>query len=301
LSAALLIVSWLFSVTGVRAELFPPTNSEPPRTCNLSTKVTIVAGLNGDPAAPFPRVVNCPGADCPAGFSGSGQYLRWDYTFMYFGVNPSQAYLTVSDDISLFFTSPTAVISPFCSNNSGDDGGLSPCEVRTIRFNANSTTFNAAYLTGLDWSPRIASAGAKAGNFKAYCLLAGGGKPTGATGQAITQVNAQTPGCTYEFGVGSGGQDIETGSLHITSGDGNCTVAEDTEPLIVDERPVSGWHINFLDPVRTEGSCNYTYTNTAGGKTTISCTTCCVAKSTNKCVLKSALSSPATQCTSGTQ
>lgn len=299
LSAALLTVGWLFAAAGVRAELFPPI-TELPRTCNLGTNVTIVAGHGGDSTALFPRVVSCPGPDCPTGFPGSGEFKLWEYVFTYNGVNPSNAFLSVSADTGLFFATPTAAVSSFCGGDSQSKAGLSTCDVRFLRFNANGSTFNAAYLTSSDWAPRIATAGAKAGNFQQFCLLAGAGKLTDETGNSVTHVTSQTPGCDYEFDVGPGGQDIVAGSLQtIPPNDPDCGVNEDDQPLIVDGRPVSGWHIPFQDPARTEGSCNYTYTNTTGGKTTIACTTCCVSKSTSKCVLKSSLSSPSTQCTSG--
>jgi hypothetical protein len=306
LSMAVLTVGWLLAAISVKADpLFPPASSAPPRSCDLGTAVSIVAGSNGNPAAPFPRVVNCPASlanpDCPTGFSGSGQFLLWEYTFTYHGVNPSNAFLSVSDDTELFFATPTAAVStPICAGDSQSKAGQSTCETRFLRFNAYNSTFSAAYLTSPNWAPRIATAGAKAGNFQQYCLLAGAGKPTEATGNAVTHVESQTPACDYEFEVSPGGHSIVTGTLKtIPPGNPDCPIEEDNVPPTLNGMVVSGFETDIDHPIRTEGSCNYTYTNTSGGTSTITCSTCCISKSTNKCVLKSSLTSPTTQCTSG--
>lgn len=315
LSALLLTVGGLFTATRASAELFTPASGAPPRICNLGTSVTIVAGVNGDETAAFPRVVICPSTDCPADFIGTGPYLRWDYKFYYNGVNSSAPYsgddedvhasnvfLSVSDDTQLFFVTPAAAIStPLCAGDSQSRAGLSTCEVRFLRFNANASTFDAAYLTSLGWAPRIATAGAKVGHSQQFCLLAGAGMPTGETGQSITHVSAQTPGCNYEFDAGPGAQDIVMGSLHtVPPNNPDCTIQEDNTPPLIDGQPTSGWHTGILEPPRTIGSCNYTYTNTSGGTSKITCSTCCIQSSTGKCVLKSSLSSPTTQCKTGT-
>lgn len=297
--AVVLTVGGLFSATEVRAQLFPPASGDPPRTCNLGTKVTIVAGLNGNPTAPFPRVVSCPGPDCPTGFSGSGQFLRWDYRFMYTGVNPSSAFLSVSDDTELFFTTPTAAVStPICAGDSQSEAGEGVCEVRFLRFNANASTYNAAYLTSPGWSARIATAGAKAGNFEQFCLLAGAGSPTTEPNQALAdQQTYQLPGCLVAFNVTPNGK-VVPGSSVILDGAENCTIEETLVPITINGKPVV-----FVGAVQytTEGSCTYSYTNTTGGQSSYICDTCCKTRSTvtpaNKCVLKSTLTNPATQCT----
>jgi hypothetical protein len=54
--------------------------------------------------------------------------------------------------------------------------------------------------------------------------------------------------------------------------------------------------VQFTQP----GSCKYSWTNTAGGRSTVTCSTCCINSATNQCVLKSSLTSPSTQCKAGT-
>lgn len=298
LPAAVLTVSGLLTATEVRAQLFPPDNGAPPRTCNLDTTVTIVAGENGDPTAPFPRVVSCPGPDCPPSFSGSGQFLLWEYLATYNGVNPSNLFLSVSGNTEIFFATPTAAVStPICAGDSQSKAGQKTCEVRFLRFNANGSTFAAAYLTGIGWSPRIATAGAKAGNFEKFCLLAGAGSPTTEPNQALAdQQSYQLPGCTVAFSVTPTGKVIP-GTIAILDGAINCTTAETNTPIVVDGKPVE-----FVGPVQftQAGSCNYSWTNTTGGQSTVFCTTCCIKASTNQCVQKSTLSNPTTQCKAGT-
>jgi hypothetical protein len=301
MSAALLTVFGLLATTGVKAELFQPHNGEPPRTCTLASSVTIVAGINGDQTAQFPRVVNCPGPDC-LGFTSTGKFLRWDYKFTNISGNNSLAYLSVSDDTQLFAASNTYQLSSFCEGDSQSKAGLFTCEARFLRFTAMPGTYDAAYLTSLDWAPRIATAGVKTGNNQQFCLLAGAGKSTAATstGQAVTHVESQTPACDYEFEVSPGGHSIVTGTLKtIPPGNPDCPIEEDNVPPTLNGMVISGFETDIDHPIRTQGSCNYTYTNTSGGTSTITCSTCCISKSTNKCVLKSSLTSPTTQCTSG--
>ncbi|MGZ8946013.1 MAG: hypothetical protein ACXW1W_11380 [Methylococcaceae bacterium] len=306
LSAALLSIGLMFATNGVArgpaagVELFSPANNDtPPRTCELDTKVTIVAGLNGDPTAPFPRVVTCPGADCPTEFTGiTAQYLRWDYSFTYHGVTPSHAFLSVSGDTQLFFTSPSSIVSSDCAGDSYSKAGKYACELHFMRYNVSSSTFTAYYLTSLNWSPRIATAGAQAGSFQDFCLLAGAGKPPSDQNQIqeVTEIQTVlTPGCRVELTRDSKGR-VE--NAQITEGADNCSIEVSPDPILIDGKRLLS---ELRDPVTTEGSCNYSYTNSIGGKTTIACSTCCVQSSTNKCVLKSSLSSPTTQCTAGSQ
>lgn len=299
LPAVVLTVGGLLSATEVRAQLFPPASGEPPRTCNLGTTVTIVAGLNGDPTAPFPRVVSCPGPDCPPGFNPSGQFLRWDYSFTYNGVNPSNAFLSVSHDTELFFTTPAAAVSTsICAGDSQSKAGQFTCEVTFLRYNANGSTFNAAYLTSLGWSPRIATAGAKAGNFQQFCLLAGAGRPTTEPNQAVAdQESYQLPGCLVAFNVTPNGKAIPGSMQILDDPNNNCTIEETLVPPTV-----NGKEVQFIDAaqITTAGTCTYSWVNSSGGLSSTLCTGCCVTKSTvnppNTCVLKTSLTNFNTQC-----
>jgi len=293
LSAALLTAVGLFAATGARADnpLFPPSN-EVPRTCNLGTFATVVAGVDesGNPSstAQFPKVITCPNSadsNCPVDFGGTGKYLRWDYAYAFSGSNPSLSLLTVSIDTPLLYTSPTAVISNSCDGDTSTRTAAHTCERKALRYTANSSTYKAFYLTPTGIGPLQATAGAKAGSKEGYCLMGGAGRPSEETGQAVTHVTARTPGCNYEFDVAPGAQDIVAGTMTTDNTD-NCSIVEDSTPPEIDGKPTFNLHSGVLEPFPTVGSCIYTYTNTSGGKTQISCSTCCVQASTNTCVQK---------------
>ncbi|MGZ8158298.1 MAG: hypothetical protein ACXWT1_17900 [Methylobacter sp.] len=334
LSAALLTFTALFTTIGFATglpptpppvpgtELFPAVSSSPVRTCSVTLgagkTVDIVAGLNGDPESPFPRVVSCPGSDCPTDFSGSGLFLRWDYTFTYNGVTipiPSEscgdkdrdnsrtpnfpyAFLSVSNDTKLYHTTPSSVIpTASCQGDSLSKAGQSTCEARFLRFNTVTNILNVAYLTSVGLSPRLATAGAKVGTTQQFCMLAGAGNQSFATinqpiSESVEQI-VQTAGCRVSLTRDA--NDRVAKAEVIEDKGGECVIEETDDPItmdgkiVVSELPRDGW--------ATEGSCKYSYVNTIGGKTTINCPTCCVQKTTNTCVLKSNLSNPATQCT----
>jgi hypothetical protein len=318
--AALFTIGVMFATNGAAtspppppgALLFPAVSSSPVRTCSVSLgagkTVDIVAGLNGDSTSSNPRGVICPGSDCPTGFTGTGQFLRWDYTFTYTGVTipiSSQsgddrdrddsrtpyAFLSISNDTKLYYTTPSSVIpTDTCQGDSVSKAGQSTCEARFLRFKPVSNILNVAYLTSVGLSPRLATAGARVGQVQQFCMLAGAGIQSNATlnqpvSESVEQI-VQTAGCRVLLTRDPNGRVAEAEVVEDKGG--QCVIEVTHGPITIDgsnvvsELPKDGW--------TTEGSCNYSYTNTSGGKTTIACPNCCVQLSTNTCVLKSSLS-----------
>ena len=329
--AALLLYGLLSSAASAAggSPLFPAVDPTPPRTCTTASGVVIVAGLNGDPTAIFPRIVDCsiPGACADPNLSGS--YLQWDYsfTFNYPGMNlqpnnntqsvmaGSQILLTVSNDSNIYAPNPpiSNTIGNACGVQSTIKNADLLCESQILPFplicHANTNINTISYLTPLGVAPRLTSAGVKRAidHSADLCLIAGAGTIT------VNQVNqatiesqvVSTPGCNVNL-VKDANNRVVSAELTDPSNT-NCQI--DTAPaayicdssggqnptpinckIIVSNLPENG--------LSSEGSCQYAYTNSAGGKTTIKCTTCCVQASNRQCVLKSSLSNPAKQCTS---
>lgn len=329
----ILSVSYVMAQTNLTDFVFDPVSANPPRSCVLENGVTIVAGENNDPAAVFPKIVNDP----PIPNSTStlhGSYLKWDYTFTY-PVRPrgssrdddyeesegrpsrySNLYLSVSGDTSIFNTLPSILdIQPSCgsAHDQGHKSESSSCESRILRFPAVNPIVNSGYqysvsfITPLGYTPRIASAGVQSGRQKTpdYCLIAGASKQDTVYVATVESQIVSTPGCRVELVKDSSGRvasatltdpnnpncQIETSpASYICDSDGGVNPQPVDCKKVVSNLPENG--------LASEGSCNYSYTNTMGGKTTIACTTCCIQKSTNKCVLKSSLSSTSL-CTAG--
>ena len=311
---ALITLGGLTTFSGVRAdtptEIFTSVNPIPPRTC-LAGDVKIVAGKDGDETATFPRLVSCPGSDCPS-LTLTGQFLQWDYTFSSPNAPVSALYLSVSDDTSVRMMSSTAAPQtiPNCltNSNSEDDGTTNfDCDEHTLRFVPSPNSTAVYFLTPLGLSPRIATAGVHltgesedpTSHKKSFCRIAGASSPDAknqptAVNQAIIQSQVvATPGCNVTLTRDTNGRVADaviTQDFSTTPDTTNCNIVKSPAPFTCDNplntdtchQVVS----DYNDGLTTQGSCNYSYTNTIGGKTTIACTGCCVQPSTNKCVVK---------------
>lgn len=310
-------VSLAGAVTSQTKFLFDPVNSNPPRTCTLDNNVVVVAGEGNDATAAFPKTVIDPSSTL------LGSYLKWDYTFTYptsqrrpeesdnissssqdnedGSRKPSKLYLTVSNDTPIFSTSPSVLekISTNCDTKNG-----ATCESQVLKFPASSSTgtsgqqYTVSFITPMGYTPRIATAGAQRhgdnSNNAAFCLIAGASKQDSVNVATVESKIVSTPGCRVDLETDSSGR---VSNATIISGSENCHIDHTPAPFICDnengvatncKKVVSNLPENGLT---SEGSCNYSYTNTSGGKTTLACTTCCVQASTNTCVLKSSLSS----------
>ena len=152
-------------------------------TAPLSCTVPFAGGFLTVQAAfdnlPFPHDVPCANANFPLATG-----ICSEYTYHYSsstGVNLSQSLLSVSSDLNIFEASPSGSIEVASATvcGTGDTTskiGVNVCEQREVRFNANATTVDAKVVVSRA-APRVTSAGARAGNSSAFCLIQGPGVP----------------------------------------------------------------------------------------------------------------------------
>ncbi len=303
----------LLGVSEVRAQW--GTVATPQRSCTAGALAIVDAGANpndppGQPTGPFPRAVTCPDECFGAVYPGTttlltGQFLRWDFRYSPFPkTSPSLVGVQVASDVGIVAAvSPNGTGTPSitapCFGDSSIQSGANDCDSQWIKYPGNSTStnpFKAYYFTGLGLQPRVEGVVVKSGSSIANCLLAGAGTSGGLDpNQAVADAQTfNTPGCTVVFSVAPNGKVIP-GTIQIIEGQANCSTGETTEPVTIDGIPTV-----FIGPAQftQPGSCSYCWTNTAGGRSCCTCTTCCVNSATGKCVLKSTI--PSTQCLSGT-
>jgi hypothetical protein len=261
LSAVLAFGGMLLSTHDVSAEL--ATAETLAMSCTIPNLGTAEAGL---PGQPFPRVVQCPGADCSADLGLVGQFARWDFTFTY-TVNPSQAALQVAADVAIEQTIPTATITTLGVADSSLKVGGGDFDSKWLRYNANATRFSAAYFTKNNVIPRIEGAGAKSGNTSSFCKLAGAGTTVGSSAEAVPlSAISQVGPCTVNRIVDGRGCVVSL-SL-INNNGGSCVLTDDT---IVSG---AGKQLAFTKCENVthsfNGSCSYCYVTSTG---TLKCVT----------------------------
>jgi hypothetical protein len=285
-----------------------PGVSTPPRECTVAAPVAytwpvqyvnvkIQAGPNGEGGLATEFPVSEP---CPEGVSSdTGQCLRWDYlwTILTAGASFDKTLTSVDSDITVHTATPAATVVNslpgfFVFDTDGE---------RFLKFNAYGTSFTASYVTPASVTAGTLTAaftGKKSHKwFSGRCPLAGADNFVLQQNQAIAaQQQFKLAGCTVAYTPDAFGKVIP-GSLMIIEGAENCSVEETTNAIIVDGKPVV-----FVGAVQFTqgGSCNYSWTNTTGGRSTVNCSTCCINNTTGQCVLKSSLSNPTTQCRAGT-
>jgi hypothetical protein len=138
----------------------------------------------------------------------------------------------------------------------------------------------------------------------ARCALAGADNIGVQQNQAVADEKSyRIPGASIAFKLAPPPDGrVIPGSVTVTpDGGGNpgdFPIQETNEPINFDN--LGATIFNTPLQVTTLGSCKYSWTNTTGGRSTVSCSTCCVNKATNQCVLSSSLTNPATQCKTGT-
>jgi hypothetical protein len=180
---------------------------------------------------------------------------------------------------------------------------------RFLKFETNTTTeFIGSYWTPINVTPGTLTAAAlgKKGTainvFFGRCPIAGADNVITQSNEAVADLRTfKITGCTVIFQVDRDGKVIP-GTIAVLEDEdnpnpGGCTANETTDPLVID-----GKTIEFVGAVQFTqgGSCNYSWTNTAGGRSTVNCPNCCINKATSQCVLTSTLTNPATQCKTGT-
>jgi hypothetical protein len=255
----------------------------------LGVSVRIEAGPGTDGSIPeFPLADTC----YPSGPGQPGEAcLKWDYrwTVSWTGdktPNLVEAVVSVDSDITVLAATPPVQVSKLLGIVNLGEGE------RFLDFPASGLTWTASYWTPLNATPGTLTAGfvVKKGflPLAGRCALAGANNVGGDLNQPVADEQSfETPGCTAAFRLAPNGKLVYK-SLRITDGTG-CSKDESDAPITINGDPVL-----FVTPVQFTqkgGSCKYSYVNTAGGTSTITCTACCIAKSTNKCVAKPADSS----------
>ncbi|MGI0014848.1 MAG: hypothetical protein ACREBU_15620, partial [Nitrososphaera sp.] len=166
LCAVVVVMAALFAATEVQAQ----NGVLLPRSCVLpagaGNTVTIQAGPG---ATQFP--VDVP---CLAPFTGDCS--RYDYRWIYSGLNPSHSFVTFARENPFVDSSPSATVSIPGAGDSQSGLAANVHEVLVARFNANTTTFNASIFTRRS-EARQATAGFQSGNRSGFCLMAGPGVP----------------------------------------------------------------------------------------------------------------------------
>jgi len=289
LSAIGVAIAVVLAVSEVRAvDSFPTEPFDAERDCTTPDGlVRIVAGpdADGEPFAPFPRVVTCPDdVYCPKQHVPLvGEYLVWEYEFTH-AVKPSHAFLSVGSDMEILASWPSAWVSSPGEGDSVTGVGEYMYGSRVLRFNANDTTYTARYFTKLGIAPRAAMGGYHSGKKQGYCAVQGAGTTVLEQGQAAADTKSfQLPGtpCVVEYKVVPNGK-VVPGSMRLVAGDpADCEITENPDPIEVDGNPVE-----YVDAMAwlEGGSCKYCWTNTYGGASCCECTGCCIKKGTTKCI-----------------
>lgn len=132
--------------------------------------LTVQAGPDG---IPFPEIVPCPGE------GASGTCSKYTYKYMSSGGSINQTYLSVSSDLDIYATSPTATIeNPSCAGEGLPKIGVFVCEQRQVRFGGGEGSMLTASITVERTVPRVSTVGARKGLFHlGFCLIQGPGAP----------------------------------------------------------------------------------------------------------------------------
>jgi hypothetical protein len=151
------------------APLFPGLTA--PMSCGpvplgTSGSVMVEAGKSPSGDVPYPKDVPCPGV------GNSGTCSEYNLKFTYTGGNPNHSAVSVSSDLDIFATNPSAVIEdPVGAGDATTNVGQFVNEQRTVRFNENGSVFFASVTTKKSIA-RVGSAGGRIGTKYNSCLIA---------------------------------------------------------------------------------------------------------------------------------
>jgi hypothetical protein len=173
--------------SGMTASIPVPAPAlSPPRSCVITgsggKSLTIVAGpdfTSSDPtaqASEFPEAIPCPD-------DATKICAKWNYRFIWQGMNPSLSYVDLSSDQAVKSISTTGSLYGSLPDDDSDSG-LKNYDVRWIKWTSNAATYQSSFITPIA-KARSASAGGKSGTFKGFCLIQGAGQVTQAP-QAFT-------------------------------------------------------------------------------------------------------------------
>lgn len=160
--------------------LASPPFTTPPRVCTFSLGGGASVQMEAGPdltkpkglAATFPVPDVCP-KDPETGSPFPGGCQKWQYRWIYTGVNPSQSFVSFDTDATVFATEPSASVSDILEGDSQSGAGLNIAGERILRFNANATTFSASFWTPLRVSVGTQTGGFHSGKNTGFCAIAG--------------------------------------------------------------------------------------------------------------------------------
>jgi hypothetical protein len=178
ITSVVVAVGAILSVTAEAAS----QQTAPPRQCAVAVgnnQVVITAGPDesGQPAAPFPELVTCPG------FTGfSGDCLRWRYRYESMnGSNLSLSMVTVDSDVEIRgATGPNETTAAGVSIGDPGDGAsefriaVNVHDVRVVKFSNESSAVGVGNVfTSTNVGVGSVTAGSKQGNRQGFCRIAG--------------------------------------------------------------------------------------------------------------------------------
>jgi hypothetical protein len=203
-----------------QAPLWNPPQ-EPPRECTIpvgsTASVRIIAGP--DTSAPngvgpvFPIM-----EPCPAPFTGICR--KWEYEWIYKGLNPSHAVVAFDADVKVLAAVPTATVIPQISGDSSTGYGANVAGEVGLRFNSNAETYFARFWTPVGVGLGTVTAGFQAGKNRGYCAIAGADNLFGDPALSLTsRIETSTLGCTVVWTLSPDGCPL---TAEVT--EGACTV-----------------------------------------------------------------------------
>ena len=218
--ALLLLLSLSLSQAVAQTPIWQGYVQPPPRECTLPAgtgSVRIIAGPDSNSpsglAAAFPST-----EPCPTGFGGMCR--KWEYAWVYKGVNPSHSLVSADADIQVLLAEPTAVTIPPIVGDTTMSFGVNVAGEVGFRFNANQETYLARIWTPVTASVGTVTAGFQSGNRRGFCPIAGAGSLSGDAQLSLaTRTETSTLGCTVVWTLSPDGCPV---SAEVTGGP--CTI-----------------------------------------------------------------------------
>lgn len=288
------LIAVLFAAAGVKAaeECLPlpplPSYAVPvERACTIklsldgSKYARILAGPDATQenglATAFPLTCKNGVGQCSCGDAAlNPTCLEWQYQWKIIGfpaANLGTAMISAGSNVSVYSSNPVGatVLQPLIAKGE-----------RFIQFSVpDGMTFSGAYYTPLNITPGTLTAGFTGKNGRipllGRCALAGASFVTVSQNQALpapeTKTFSTAGGCVFSLNVDPASGKAIPGTIKLIGGSpDDCSISE-TYSMQIDGNPLvyvsaGQW--------TEEGSCKYCQTNTYGGKTCATCSTCII-------------------------
>ena len=223
-SAVAILVFACALATEVRAQIIAAQTAPLSCTVPLGNGTLLVETVPGGNSSTFPHDVPCPNV--------GGTCSEYNYKFTSSSGNTlSKSFLSVSSDLAIFQTTPSATIEdPACK---GDLDvpliGRFVCEQRTVRFGSQPNGFSASVIVTRS-VPRVSTSGSFVGLLNSgFCLIQGPGVPGGAFTPITTTSNQKAAGgkCDVIVTNGANGRPVK-----IETSTEGCAVASQVDLTI---------------------------------------------------------------------